>query len=76
MFTTTKDAVLAAGRELASRATPAQQANHEKVLAWIESLPSDSIPDYSHHEGGRLAGALLSYKLLIRAWYDANVINQ
>jgi hypothetical protein len=68
---TNKTEVLEAGNKLSSRATPAQQENHKKVLAWIEALPEDKIPDYSHHAEGREAGALLAYKLLIKTWYDA-----
>lgn len=67
---TNKTEVIEAGTKLSSRATPAQQENHTKVLTWIEQLPEDKIPDYSHHAAGAEAGALLSYKLLIRSWYD------
>jgi hypothetical protein len=68
---TTKAEVIEAGKAMSSRATPAQQENHAKVIAWVESITEDTVPDYSHHTEGREAGALLSYKMLIRLWMDA-----
>jgi hypothetical protein len=70
-FKTTKGEVIEAGKELASQSTVPQQENHARVLAWIDSLNEGEIPDYSHHKEGRAAGALLSYKMLIRAWYHS-----
>lgn len=69
---TTKNEVLEAGKAMAARSTPAQQQNHNKVLAWIETLPASEIPDYAHHSEGAAAGATLSYKMLIRAWCAKN----
>ena len=40
-----KNQVLEAGRKMRDAATTAQQANHDKVIAWIETLPESEIPD-------------------------------
>jgi hypothetical protein len=72
---TTKEEVVNAGKEMSARSTPAQQANHVKVISWIESLPESRVLDYSHHKDGRTAGAVLAYKLMVKEWYDATNVN-
>ena len=40
-----KNQVIEAGLKMRAVATPAQQANHDKVLEYIKTLPESEIPD-------------------------------
>ncbi len=53
---------IAAGKEMAAQSTPAQQANHAKVIVWIESL--GTLPPSMLNA----ASGLVLYKLLIIEW--------
>jgi hypothetical protein len=58
----TKEDVIAAGLDIASRATPAQAENHQKVIAWIRTLRG--LPSGS---------AESAYKDLTAEWYQLTV---
>ncbi len=56
----TKQEAIKAGKEMSSLSTPAQQANHAKVIAWIETLAEVEVPSTTN--------ATTTYKMLIQKW--------
>jgi hypothetical protein len=61
-----KEETIKAGEDLMSRATPEQQENHKKVIAWISTLkniPSTYDP-------------LTTYKHCLREWHAVFVLGK
>lgn len=62
----TKDQTIAAGLDMMSRATPAQQANHQKVIDWVKTLKN--VPSTTN--------AATTYKECCREWHAVHVLGK
>lgn len=62
----TKDQTIAAGLDMMSRATQAQQANHQKVIDWVKTLKN--VPSTTN--------ATTTYKECCREWHAVNVLGK